>query len=1244
MVAKTARKGRNTGGRFWGCPSFPECEGTAQMADGGDGEDAEGDAERSPSDGLRSRRVVWEDGTSARDGWRTRLASAGGLLRVLPDSRAGLLGSCWVAREARGVERGTVEPGPLSAAVGTMLRLLARGVSPPMHPDAEKLLLETCEGGVAGELDDRDFLVPVRGATEFAGGMCDSREEDRFVEMIEERRTGAARWLIPQAPLDVLAAAAGVESEVEGERRCDFLFCPPGSEPVVFEVDGSQHEDAQLVDRSRDRLIERAGLTTARVPTSEVRSGLGRGLDDAFRHVDDAKAGPDGSWHPQVWGPVQTHRLVLAVCEAVDAGFLSGEHWVIEVCDPTGFSTALVGPYLELMAAVFEIWDADGVPETVVFRTDAEEIVYRRNGDGGGFGYGRFRTKGSASRHGQASVRVLLQSDWSPSEELPNLDLGEPPLIVVRSTGVPVLPADVSLLPTGVRPCAMGGIASAPTGFLGPAVQPCAMGGGGRKQRALEVVMGAVFAKEQFRPGQFEAVSAALEGRDCAVLLPTGAGKSMIYQLAGLILPGRTLVVDPIISLIDDQIAGLADHGIDRACGISARNSGDTLGAAEDAYFLFVSPERLQRQRFRNLVASSARSSPVSLVVVDEAHCVSEWGHDFRTAYLNFGKTVRTVCDPAELGPPPILALTGTASRAVLADVLFQLGISSDSPESIISPGSFDREEITYEVVRATPGMSEQVLQETLRRLLDDLAAEPSGSKAASPPGIVFIPTVRGYHGLDETLASVHVVIPTAVGFASKHPKGYKPATWEEEKTRNAEKFKQDEAAAIVATKAFGMGIDKPNVRWVVHYGLPQSIESFYQEVGRAGRNRQRAKAVIVLAETDRSANRQLLNPDRPPQPDVATPSGRARRDDVSTVLWFHNQSCSTPPEDADKTVEVFDDLQTSRSIPLGDREPDRDASKRALHRLAVLGAISDYCIEGWGKTETAQVTMTGAGPEDITRCFLDFIARSQPGRAAGYRGRLPHLHDTRSAVRECSRLLAEFVYNTIGLARRRSLFEVWKLAHLGVQDGEKLRQGVLDYLSDGVPSAAAQKLAEKDEFAYADWITKWDGIASADDLRQWRAASARLLGSYPDHPGLLAARAVAGASLKDWSADELEAGLHQSMRNAVDLYGADSENVEEMALWALMRFTEPSEMVALLDEGDVSDGQTERAAAVVAATRAALPSCNAIDTWLADNWRRSPHLAVFKLAEGVATATEVASRAIKALSAPTPPPPERHS
>ena len=1029
--------------------------------------------------------------------------------------------------------------------------------------------------------------------------MCDSEEEDRLVDLIEEHRPGASMWLIPQAPLDLLAAATGVDAEVEGERRCDFLFCPPGSTPVVFEVDGIQHQEARLVDKDRERLLKETGIFTIRVPTSEIRAGRGPGLHQVLQAVDEARFGRQAEpqhWHPMVWGPVQTHRLILAICEAINAGFLSGERWVIDVSDPTGLSPKLIGPYLATLAAAAEIWGADKLaPRVAVFRRGSSEFVHQRQDDSE-FSYAREETaRGSEP----AAVRLLLGSHWSPFVRLPDLEEHEPPTVVIRSTGVLAPPRDPIPPRKGIQP---------------------ASGDPARLRPALEAVMKAVFAKDSFRVGQFEAVATVLAGQDCAVLLPTGAGKSMIYQLAGLILPGRLLVVDPITSLIDDQIGGLAAHGIDRAIGITAQNSKDSLALAEDAYFLFVAPERLQRQKFRDMLAASARSNPVSLVVVDEAHCVSEWGHDFRTAYLNFGRTARKVCGPSGLEAPPILALTGTASRAVLSDVLFQLGISGDAPGSIISPASFDRPEISYEVVITRPELSEATLKDVLRTLPPHFGKQPSAFREPGKlPGIVFIPTVNGKHrSMDRTLSAVSPAIPTAVGFSTTVPKSRKKGEWDTERLCNAEWFKRDEAAAIVATKAFGMGIDKPNIRWIVHFGLPRSIEAFYQEVGRAGRNRQPAKSVLILAENNLAqskdrleAGRSRLSPNRGgPKP--------GPEDDISTVLWFHENAFPSIDEDTKATVQLYGNLRENRSIPLGESEDDRNASKRALHRLAVLAVVDDYCIEGWGKTEKAVVVVSDAGPEQIAESLLRFVARSQPGRVEAFRADLPRIPDARSAVRECSRMLAEFVYDTIGEARRQSLYAMWELASVGENDGEQVRQGILEYLAEGVPSAIAQRLAEQAVFAYSDWTEEWRGIVSIDDARQWRATAARLLGSYPDHPGLLASRALAGV-LIGGPVDDFETGLRQSMESAFERYRADPADVEQMAMqlleWPMPMPESGCEPLAV-------------AAAVVAAARASLPNCDRVNAWLESNWNRSPHLAVFKFAEGVARANDMANDA----------------
>ncbi|NBO56409.1 MAG: DEAD/DEAH box helicase, partial [Actinobacteria bacterium] len=334
--------------------------------------------------------------------------------------------------------------------------------------------------------------------------------------------------------------------------------------------------------------------------------------------------------------------------------------------------------------------------------------------------------------------------------------------------------------------------------------------------------------------GQYEALSEVLEGRDCTVLLPTGAGKSIIYQLAGLCLPGRTLVIDPLTALIEDQLNGLRLHGIDRVVGLSSQTTRMGIGkqlldevSNADAYFTFISPERLKIQAFRSALREMTSLSPVNLVVVDEAHCVSEWGHDFRTAYLGLGDVVRETCKDSAGVPPPLLALTGTASRAVLKDVLFQLGMVERTANSIVRPKTFDRKELNFQIRLTTPESSTAELKGVLKSLPGLFGEssqdffEPNGEDTYA--GLIFCPTGNGYHGIVTTSEEVKSIIPSHRIYAGKKPKSLGKINWDNTKRRNAELFKGNEITALVTTIAFGMGIDKPNIRWVVHYGLPKS-------------------------------------------------------------------------------------------------------------------------------------------------------------------------------------------------------------------------------------------------------------------------------------------------------------------------------------------------------------------------------------------------------------------------------------
>ena len=334
--------------------------------------------------------------------------------------------------------------------------------------------------------------------------------------------------------------------------------------------------------------------------------------------------------------------MAIALLHAVDAGFLKGKQWVIELEDDLDLSPSVFWPYLRLFSAMDRLWGPSMMPEEIHLRTRSgwTKFVMRDSG----------QPRPCQTPGTETQLMIRLQPYLTAFDKLERSDENIPE-IVVRSARLPISVADDLFEP------------DARTNLNG--VDPQVAG------EALTEVLQAVFAKRGFREGQLQALLEIMEGRDCAVLLPTGGGKSLIYQMAGICKPGRTMVIDPLIALIEDQQRGLAEHGIDRVVGFSsfqvAQGRLDTLlkqVESGDALFIFVAPERLQQSRFRNAIRSLAQATPINLAVIDETHCVSEWGHQFRTSYLTLGRVLREVCKDSVDSSPPLLALTGTASRA----------------------------------------------------------------------------------------------------------------------------------------------------------------------------------------------------------------------------------------------------------------------------------------------------------------------------------------------------------------------------------------------------------------------------------------------------------------------------------------------------------------------------------------------------------------------------------------------------
>ncbi|HEU0301260.1 MAG TPA: RecQ family ATP-dependent DNA helicase [Longimicrobium sp.] len=336
-----------------------------------------------------------------------------------------------------------------------------------------------------------------------------------------------------------------------------------------------------------------------------------------------------------------------------------------------------------------------------------------------------------------------------------------------------------------------------------------------------------------FRPGQDQAIRNVLSGGDSLTIMPTGGGKSLCYQVPGTMLPGVTLVVSPLISLMKDQVDAL------QAAGVPATFINSTLPAGEMAArmdaarsgeikLLYVAPERFDADGFRRRLADI----PVSLLAVDEAHCVSEWGHDFRPSYLRL-REVRKL-----LGGPPVAALTATATPEVRADIVRQLGLR----EPAVLVTGFDRRNLVWHVLQAKNDSEKDRL---LLRLL----------KGREGSAIIYASTRKAVDALTGMLNGMGT---PAVGYHAGLP--------DRDRKRIQDEFMSGKVRVVVATNAFGMGIDKPDVRVVIHYNLPGNLEAYYQEAGRAGRDGGPADCVLLHAHKDKFTHEYFIKSAYPPR------------------------------------------------------------------------------------------------------------------------------------------------------------------------------------------------------------------------------------------------------------------------------------------------------------------------------------------------------------------------------------------
>lgn len=334
------------------------------------------------------------------------------------------------------------------------------------------------------------------------------------------------------------------------------------------------------------------------------------------------------------------------------------------------------------------------------------------------------------------------------------------------------------------------------------------------------------FRIQAFRPHQAEVCAAVAEGRDALLVMPTGAGKSLCYQVPGVARGGTTLVISPLIALIADQVAGLKKQGF-RSEGLHGGMERDLLRQVSADYlagrldFLFVAPERFAVPRFPEMLLKRRPT----LIAVDEAHCISQWGHDFRPDYRLLGERIR------EFRPVPIIALTATATKDVQDDIAEQLGLQNE----IRFIHGFWRSNIAVEVLESAPDDRDGMIRAIL-------------AHDENRPAIVYAPTRKQAEALGASIKE---------DFRAGYYHAGLPAV---DRERVQREFQSGRLEVIVATVAFGMGIDKADVRSVIHSALPGSVESYYQEIGRAGRDRKPSRAYLLYSRADQQMQQYFHN------------------------------------------------------------------------------------------------------------------------------------------------------------------------------------------------------------------------------------------------------------------------------------------------------------------------------------------------------------------------------------------------
>ena len=965
------------------------------------------------------------------------------------------------------------------------------------------------------------------------------------------------RHLLPQVALRDLGAGASVL------RPVDFVYSDGVSKPTLIQVAGIESDDGPAEVEDRRKQLDALNLPIEQISAEYLLDSLSRSsatvdLLDQLREPGNTKESQDGleEWAKATrW--IQEGAAVQAALTSL---------WINGNFGDGAFDVLVTGRMpREVWTAAVDDWSA------------MTKAVIDAHGLTGSVKYPRPRVaEYDAKSPGRNQVLIALETEYPWWHKVS----AKKPDIAIRRC----VPVNEAWMSTAVDPDwdqwkkEINGVSEA------------------TRNSGLEWLLRAAFRKRRFREAQASAIKRWVDKKDTVVLLPTGAGKSLIYQLTALISPGTTLLIAPLVALINDQREGLEQLGIRRLRGLSRdEGGGEEEKAIEEVkpgtlIILAMAPERLQKPEWRQALGVARDAGGIAGAVIDEGHCVSEWGHDFRPSYGQLGNFLR-----GRLGIEAILVLTGTASRSVYRDMVAHIELDRDDPEACIRPSTHDRTEIHMSLSYCKNSRDAEVKRSSaLQDICRKFPGNPTNVFRPRGPdtrcGIMFMPTVAGWG--NNIKAGVERV--QQAGF--RHVVTYAGGEYSGKRVENARQFKRNRASVMVATSGYGMGVDKPNVRWVIHPHLIGSLESYYQQIGRAGRDRKQAYAVAVLHDQDPEHTDKVLDARRNfEEAKEAYENYHRRNDDIGTAMFFHFSTYSGVEIETKsllKTVELLHrsqplDTPGTREInyPIG--EAQRKALERDIVRLIRL-QIAEFYEVNYGAKKVA-VHIQQWTESDIREGLAEYVERFDRARAVAMNDELAAVlescdGDLQQIVWAGCRTLVDYLYETVEPARRRALHETVLMART-CSDDSQIRERMLDYLSEGKGSEKIDKLLKELRLNWEEWHTLFGDIATEGQMEagRLRGLFIRSLESNPGNPALLLGRAIAECACRD-----AELGVViENMRAAIEAlprYSREDQldqTFDGMCEWIARaeddRFGPLCALAALSADQEMSDAQKAR-------------------------------------------------------------------